>query len=1581
MNETFLRLHKMRISFKYVIISFLFFFFSKEIFAQNPRVFINEFLASNLTTNPEMVDFDDFSDWIELYNDENSDVNIGGYYLTDDPSEPMKWEIPLNTIMPAKGYFLVWADGYNDVPGKTYTREWWPDNVQYTTKWCHTNFKLDKGGDEILLYNPGGNKIDSISFSDQETDVSFGRKPDGSSNWFYFGEPTPLSSNTTIGLSSRSVSGDVNFSIQGGFYLSSVQVSLSSSSGTGVIRYTTDGSKPTSTSNQYTTPLNISSNTILRARVFENSKLPGKTTTNSYFIGETRNLPAVSLVTDPLFLWGELGIYRNSYREREIPVSLEYFPLGSQRAIFLEAGARIGGENIYRFAEKPFNIYVHSDYGYSHISYKIFDDLPYQEYKRLYLRNSGDDWPLSMFRDGLCENIFKDQIPNAMQAFKPSVLYLNGQYWGIYNLREKIDDQYFLLHYNIDPADLDHLEASSTVITGDSTDFVNLLDLAQQTDLTDSVNYAYFASKINIHDLMDFVIVQDYIANSSWGHNREEWRDRKDEKLWRWILVDMDRGLNADRIAADQITDIYNNFGLFRQLCANENFKNEFIQRYSERINHTFNYNRVVSIIDSLKSLIEDEMPRHIQKWGTYIDSLTIDIWGQTPGITSLTSWNSEVQKLRDFAAQRSQYVSQYLSNRFGLSGRANLKISTNVQNKGKVVVNGFFENLGEDILYFKDAALPIKIYPPPGYSFKQWKETVLATQLNLIPAGSEWKYRDESSAPDNTWKNVGYNDAGWKTGNAQFGYGDGDENTVISYGPDSQNKYITSYYRQSFQITNPADVNQLKLRLMRDDGAVVYLNGTEILRSNMPSGTVSYSTFATTAVGGDEESTFFEFTFDNTNLVTGENVLAVEIHQSSGSSSDISFDLSLEATLNQPSLVENIISNSTAIKYTITNDTELLAEFEEIGSGTVPNVINGTLTLTKTNSPYYYVQDNVTIASNGVLTVEPGVIIYFAPGKGINVQGKLLLQGTKEEPITLTSYYPSDKWGAISFNNSVGTSELNYVNISNSTSGIDTINFFAAVSAYYSTVQLTNVNFEEVKFPISSQWSNMVIDSCRFESISNVGDYINCNGGNLTVLNSVFKGNNLPDMDALDLGFINGAIIQNNIITDFTGSNSDGIDLGDASTNITIENNTILNCGDKGVSIGKGSSAVLLRNAIAGCNLGVGIKDSLSYADVLNCTFYSNNVGVACFEKSQNEGGGNADVRNCIFADSKVSPYTVDNLSGIIISYSISNTEVLPGQNNLHEEPLMINPEDADFHIQTGSPCIDKGDPQTPNDNDGTRSDIGAFTYAGESAPVVVINEINYNSANDFDSEDWIELYNNTNGAIDLSGWVFMDENRTPSFVINSGTILQSHSFITLCRDLTLFQARYPGILGSFGNMNSGLSGSGEAIFLYDNKGRLVDSLTYSDEAPWAVEADGGGSSLELKDPSLDNSLGINWAASIGHGTPGSVNSVTTDVEENKSNSAPDDFLLLQNYPNPFNPFTNIKFEIPEESSVKLIIYNVLGKKITEIAEGDFSPGIYSFKWDGSNFSSGIYFLQMNAQSKTGNKNYNSVKKLILLK
>jgi len=1558
------------------------FFFGENILAQSPRIFINEFLSSNLTTNPDMVDFGDFSDWIELYNDETNSVNIGGFYLTDDFTQPMKWQIPANTIIPAKGYFLIWADGFDDVPGQTYTRTQWPNNIQFTTKWCHTNFKLSNSGDDIGLFDSGGNKIDSVTFNNGLTDVSYGRKPDGSNNWFYFGEPTPLSSNTTSGITSTNKSANVNFSIDGGFYQGTIQVALSSGSGTGTIRYTTDGSKPKSSSTQYTTPINISSNTILRARVFENLKLPGNISTNSYFIGEARNLPSVSLVTEPIFLWGELGIYRNSLKEREIPVSLEYFPLNSTRGFILDAGVKIGGENIFRFAEKPLNIYTRSDYGYPHVSYQVFDDLPYLEYHRLYLRNGGDDWPFTMMRDGTQENILKNQIPNSMQAFKSTVLYLNGNYWGIYNLREKIDEQYFLLHYNVDPSDVDHLEDDNTVITGDSTDFVNLLNIAQSVDLNDSVNYSYVSSRVDIHNLMDFVIAQDYVANSSWGHNREVWRDRKNEKLWRWILVDMDRGFDAARIGTNQINDLYNNFGLFRELCANENFKNEFIQRYAERINHTFNYDRVVTIIDSMAALIENEMPRHIQKWGTYIDSLTIDIWGQTPGITSLSSWNSEIQKLKTFAAQRGPYASQYLSTRFGLSGRVNLLISSNIQNQGKVSVYDFFQTLGENILYFQDVPIILKAYPPPGYSFKQWTEFSTTSNIQLIQAGTEWKYRDESSAPDATWKNINYDDSGWKTGNAQFGYGDGDETTVISYGSDANNKYTTSYYRRSFQISDPANVTNLNLNLMRDDGAVVYLNGTEILRSNMPAGTVTYSTFATSAVGDADESTFFDFTFDNSNLVSGTNVLTVEIHQSSLSSSDISFDLSLNAILNAPSLVGIPISTNPTVRYTLTGDTELRAEFEQTVINDVPANINQAMTLYKANSPYF-VQNDVNIGTAGILTVEPGVDIYFSNGKSIYCSGKILMQGTSGEPINLTSYYPFEKWGAVCFNNSNATSELNFVNISNATNGNDNINFFASVSSYNSTVNLSNVNFDNVKLPVSSQFSNMTINSCKFENVTALGDYINCNGGNLILTNSVLKGNKLSDMDGIDLGFMIGTTqIKNNTITNFTGSNSDAIDLGDASINVDIENNIILNCGDKGISIGQGSSASLLRNAIAGCNLGVGVKDSLSYAEIMNCTFYSNNVGVACFQKTDNEGGGKADVSNSIFAEMNESSYTNDNFSTINIKYSLSNTDLLPGQGNVLAQPLMINPDGANFHLQLRSPCIDNGDPTSPIDDDGTQSDIGAFMYAGTTSNVVVINEINYNSSPDFDSDDWIELFNRTGQAIDISGWVFMDENLSPSFVMNPGTILQSNSYLVICADLTLFQTRYPAVINLSGTMNSGLSGSGEILFLYDTSGKLVDSLTYDDHSPWPVEADGGGSSLELENPILDNSIATNWHASIGHGTPGKINSTyVVGVDNNNVNPVPNEFSLLQNFPNPFNPETNIKFEIPEQSAVRLTVYNILGKQVDEIVNKELSPGIYSFKWDGSNFSSGVYLLRMNAHSITGIKDFNSVKKLILLK
>ena len=166
-----------------------------------------------------------------------------------------------------------------------------------------------------------------------------------------------------------------------------------------------------------------------------------------------------------------------------------------------------------------------------------------------------------------------------------------------------------------------------------------------------------------------------------------------------------------------------------------------------------------------------------------------------------------------------------------------------------------------------------------------------------LIEEGSSWKYLDDGSDQGLAWTQIDFDDTAWSAGNAELGYGDGDEETVVDYGLDEDNKYITTYFRHAFSVNNPDDIQTLTLGLKRDDGAIIYLNGTEALRSNMPSGIISYDTFASSAVSGSDEDTFFEWVISANEITDGQNVVAVEIHQVSGSSSDISFDLELTGT------------------------------------------------------------------------------------------------------------------------------------------------------------------------------------------------------------------------------------------------------------------------------------------------------------------------------------------------------------------------------------------------------------------------------------------------------------------------------------------------------------------------------------------------------------------------------------------------------------------------------------------------------------------------------------------------------------
>jgi len=170
----------------------------------------------------------------------------------------------------------------------------------------------------------------------------------------------------------------------------------------------------------------------------------------------------------------------------------------------------------------------------------------------------------------------------------------------------------------------------------------------------------------------------------------------------------------------------------------------------------------------------------------------------------------------------------------------------------------------------------------------------VRAADTTLVPTGAVWKYLDNGSDQGTAWRAASFNDSTWTSGPAQLGYGDGDEATTLSFGADANNKFITSYFRRTFSVTNASLFNSLTLRLLRDDGAVVYLNGVEVWRTNMPTGTVGFLTPASVAIAGADETTFVQTTLSPGLLVNGTNVLAIELHQSGGTSSDISFDLQL---------------------------------------------------------------------------------------------------------------------------------------------------------------------------------------------------------------------------------------------------------------------------------------------------------------------------------------------------------------------------------------------------------------------------------------------------------------------------------------------------------------------------------------------------------------------------------------------------------------------------------------------------------------------------------------------------------------
>lgn len=690
-------------------------------------VVINEVLSSN--TNGEYdPDFGAFSDWIELHNPGNQSANLQGWMLSDDPADPGKWTFPENTVIPAGGYLLLWADGHGLIPGEVTTVEFTEIHT-ITAEAYHLNFRINRDGEVLLLKDPDGVTKDSISLPEQERDISYGRNPANTDQWVYFGDSTPGEANGEEFAEEVVYAGTPVFSADGGFHTSGLSLSLDAG-GNGTIRYTTDGSIPHAGSPAYEAPLTLWFSQVIKARIFQEGKLPGEVVTRSFFIDKETTLPVLAISTNHENLWGfDFGLYQNNYKNREIFSHLEYYDEEGNSGFRANAGLQLFGSQIFLFDQKPFSIFFRGRYGQDSVHYPFFGGKDVSTFESLVLRNGGNDNNLAFFRDGLGAALVENQVDLDYQAYRPVVVYMNGEYWGIFNIREKLNEEYLEGNHGLNPDYVDILEDSLSVNNGDENAYRNLLSYVEQNDLSDPAHYRYVGEKVDLDAFMNYMSLKLYGAYQQWQVNNKYWKGRTPGEQWRWIAFDLEHcygGPGSESVDSDPFVQALDPEDpktawytlLFRKLMENDDFRAELLQRMALHLQTAFSEERVTGIIDSLQAELLEEMDDHILRWGSPV---------------SMTFWQQQVQGLRGFAEQRNGYLFDHIMNHFNLEGMSELSVVK--EGGGTVQIASAYlpETDSVTFSFFHQLPVQLKAMPAPGYVFAGWNGQMMEAEIDVL--------------------------------------------------------------------------------------------------------------------------------------------------------------------------------------------------------------------------------------------------------------------------------------------------------------------------------------------------------------------------------------------------------------------------------------------------------------------------------------------------------------------------------------------------------------------------------------------------------------------------------------------------------------------------------------------------------------------------------------------------------------------------------------------------------------------------------------------------------------------------------
>lgn len=611
---------------------------------------------------------------------------------------------------------------------------WFP--IGGGTSFLHTNFTIAPSGEMIYLSDPAGLIIDSLFVGVADADQSNGRITDGAADMQIFTTPTPNASNGGTSYPGYTL-GDVTFTLDAGFYSGSQTIGITHPAGT-IARYTLNGEIPTSTSPIYLVPITIDTNTVFRVRLFDllGELLPGRTFTNTYFIDENITTAVISISTNEDNLYGANGIFDNWWTDWKKLCYVEYFDTLGINQFEQQCGFKVdGGAGGSRsLAQKSMRIEPDNPaFGDGTLNYPLIPRRwDTDEYETFYLRNGSNMSNVLPYKDAFMVRTTEGTY-NEHMAYTPVVVFINGAYWGVYELRNKLDEGHFDHVKGIEKDSLDLMTLSYwyglvlRTLSGSDTDFIEMRNyLGTYPTPVDDDFYDIADSILDLNNFTDYIICQTWFANYDWPYNNiKAWRDRGGDNKWRYAIIDVELGLgiggwsdaNANLIPGLFYTQQY--IEPLATLLQNPKYREYFINRYADLMNSTYLTDRTLSMEDSIYNEIYPELPRQLERWG----------YGAVED--QLATFEDYRNALRNDFSIRTNKVRLHIKDGFALENKVDVTLNATPAGCGHIQISTLdiydFPWTG---VYFNGNEVQVTAVPLPGCTFDHWEANPFITDI-----------------------------------------------------------------------------------------------------------------------------------------------------------------------------------------------------------------------------------------------------------------------------------------------------------------------------------------------------------------------------------------------------------------------------------------------------------------------------------------------------------------------------------------------------------------------------------------------------------------------------------------------------------------------------------------------------------------------------------------------------------------------------------------------------------------------------------------------------------------------------------